>query len=120
MSNAQEENGVSGAEKRIPYGQYEFDLYGQALVNGKKPIITTDPNKLERAAQDAMSPESFGYVLGGAGEGLAIQNNRLAFRQWGLIPRMLRPTQPRNLSVQLFGKTYGKWCTCCILSQDWN
>lgn len=33
--------------------------------------------------------------------------NRLAFRQWKLIPRMLRETSIRDFSVELFGEKYG-------------
>ncbi|KAH6619868.1 FMN-dependent dehydrogenase [Chaetomium sp. MPI-SDFR-AT-0129] len=93
-------------EKRPPYGQYQLDLYAQAMISGEKPIITTDPNKLEQAAKDVMTPEAFNYVFGGAGEQATMHANRLAFRQWKLIPRMLRPTMPRDLSVKLFGKSY--------------
>ncbi|KAF4509276.1 hypothetical protein G6O67_005549 [Ophiocordyceps sinensis] len=32
--------------------------------------------------------------------------NRLAFRQWKIVPRVLRPTSPRDLGVTLFGHKY--------------
>ncbi|CZR50665.1 related to L-lactate dehydrogenase [Phialocephala subalpina] len=32
--------------------------------------------------------------------------NRLAFRQWKLVPRMLRPTTHRDLTIELFGEKY--------------
>ncbi|KAK4197750.1 FMN-dependent dehydrogenase [Triangularia verruculosa] len=91
---------------KVSYGQYQLDIYFQALTAGKKPITTTDPNKLEQQAREAMSPQGFNYVFGGAGEQATMHANRLAFRQWKVIPRMLRDTLPRNLSVKLFGKTY--------------
>lgn len=116
-----------GADKdgaaRPAYGQYQFDLYTQALISGQKPIVTTDPNKLEQAAKAVMNPEAFNYVSGGAGEHATMDANRLAFRQWKLIPRMLRPTSPRDLSVKLFGKTYGQCCRCCagcVRREDWS
>ena len=107
MSGPQGKDGSGGGKPA--YGQYQFDLYAQAIMAGKKPVVTTDPNKLEQAAKDAMTPEAFNYVFGGAGEQATMHANRLAFRQWKLIPRMLRPTVPRDLSVKLFGQTYGKW-----------
>lgn len=107
MSGPQDQEGGRGGEKPN-YGQYQFDLYAQSIMSGKKPIVTTDPNKLEQAAKEAMTPEAFNYVFGGAGEQATMHANRLAFRQWKLIPRMLRPTMPRDLSVKLFGKTYGR------------
>ncbi|KAK4044574.1 FMN-dependent dehydrogenase [Parachaetomium inaequale] len=105
MSGPQDKDGGGEGEK-LPYGQYQFDLYAQAIIGGQKPIVMTDPNKLEQAAKEAMTPEAFNYVFGGAGEQATMHANRLAFRQWKLIPRMLRPTVPRDLSVKLFGKTY--------------
>ncbi|KAK4682004.1 hypothetical protein QC764_112590 [Podospora pseudoanserina] len=97
---------VASNSNKIPYGQYQIDIYFQALTAGKKPVTTTDPNKLEQQAREAMSPQGFNYVFGGAGEQATMHANRLAFRQWKVIPRMLRDTLPRNLSVKLFGKTY--------------
>jgi len=107
MSGPQGKDDERG-ERKPPYGQYQLDLYAQAIIGGKKPVVTTDPNKLEQAAKRAMAPEAFNYVFGGAGEQATMDANRLAFRQWKLIPRMLTPTVPRDLRVRLFGKTYGK------------
>ncbi|KAK3906840.1 FMN-dependent dehydrogenase [Staphylotrichum tortipilum] len=105
MLGSQDKDGSDGEGKPV-YGQYQFDLYAQALIANKTPIVTTDPNKLEQAAKGAMLPKAFNYVFGGAGEQATMHANRLAFRQWKLIPRMLRPTVPRDLSVELFGKRY--------------
>ncbi|KAK0666240.1 FMN-dependent dehydrogenase-domain-containing protein [Cercophora samala] len=105
-TKANNTSAVITSKNKIAYGQYQIDLYFQALTAGKKPITTTDPNKLEQQAREAMSPQGFNYVFGGAGEQATMHANRLAFRQWKVIPRMLRDTLPRNLSVKLFGKTY--------------
>ncbi|TKA82988.1 hypothetical protein B0A55_04667 [Friedmanniomyces simplex] len=67
------------------------------------PTVTTDPNKLEEQAREVMSVRSFNYVGGGAGERATMAANRLAFRQWKIVPRMLRPTTHRDMSVELFG-----------------
>ncbi|KAK3945263.1 FMN-dependent dehydrogenase [Diplogelasinospora grovesii] len=99
-------DGDEASGGRPPYSQYQLDLYSNAIIAGNKPIATTDPNKLEDAARKAMSPEGFNYVFGGAGEQSTMAANRLAFRQWKLIPRFLRPTVPRDLRIDLFGKTY--------------
>lgn len=32
--------------------------------------------------------------------------NRLAFRQWKLVPRMLRNTSPRDLGISIFNEKY--------------
>ncbi|KAH6970656.1 FMN-dependent dehydrogenase [Ilyonectria sp. MPI-CAGE-AT-0026] len=96
----------SEPERRPPYHEHLYDIYRNKLLNGNGPVTTTDPNGLEEQAKKAMSPEGFNYVSGGAGEGSTMDANRLAFRQWKLIPRMMRPTLPRDLRVNLFGKTY--------------
>jgi lactate 2-monooxygenase len=71
------------------------------------PTVTTDPNKLEDQARSILKPTAFNYVAGGAGERATMDANRLAFRQWKMIPRMLRSTTRRDLTVKLFGETYG-------------
>ncbi|KAH7012919.1 FMN-dependent dehydrogenase [Ilyonectria destructans] len=96
----------SEPKDRPPYHEHLYDIYRNKLLHGNGPVTTTDPNGLEEQAKKAMSPEGFNYVSGGAGEGSTMDANRLAFRQWKLIPRMMRPTLPRDLRVNLFGKTY--------------
>ncbi|KAK6067607.1 FMN-dependent dehydrogenase [Seiridium cupressi] len=99
--------GLGDDENTPPsYGQYQLQIYAQGIFGGVKPSITTDPNKLREQAKQAMKPEAFNYIAGGAGEGATMDANRLAFRQWKIVPRMLRPTVPRDLKVELFGETY--------------
>lgn len=70
------------------------------------PTVTTDPNKLEEQARSKLAATSYNYVAGGAGEKATMDANRLAFRQWKMVPRMLRPTTKRDLRVNLFGQEY--------------
>lgn len=46
------------------------------------PTVTTDPNKLEAQAKEALPLKSYNYVAGGAGERATMDANRLAFRCW--------------------------------------
>lgn len=46
------------------------------------PAVTTDPNKLEAQAKEALPLKSYNYVAGGAGERSTMDANRLAFRCW--------------------------------------
>ncbi|KAL9023747.1 MAG: hypothetical protein Q9180_008120, partial [Flavoplaca navasiana] len=82
------------------------EIYKNGLLNQKLPIVTTDPNKLEEQARKFLGARSFNYVAGGAGEKATMDANRLVFRQWKMIPRMLRPTTHRDLRVELFGRTF--------------
>jgi len=71
------------------------------------PRVTTDPNALEAQARSILKPTAYNYIAGGAGERATMDSNRLAFRQWKLVPRMLRDTTKRDTSVTLFGEKYG-------------
>jgi hypothetical protein len=59
------------------------------MLNQQLPLVTTDPNKLEAQAKSILKPTAFNYVAGGAGERATMDANRLAFRQWKMVPRML-------------------------------
>jgi lactate 2-monooxygenase len=59
------------------------------MLFNRYPIVTTDTNKLEEQARKVLKPTSYHYIAGGAGEKATMDANRLAFRQWKLIPRML-------------------------------
>lgn len=85
------------------YGAYQMQIYGDGLLKNYMPTVTTDPNKLEEQAKTHLGARSFNYVAGGAGEKATMDANRLAFRQWKMIPRMLRDTTHRDLRTELFG-----------------
>lgn len=89
-----------------PYAAYLRTVIQKGLLAGELPVVTTDPNQLQEQARKAMPKAGFDYILGGAGEAATMDANRLAFRQWKIIPRVLKPTTPRNLSVTLFGQKY--------------
>jgi len=76
-----------------------------AGVSGTRPRVPTDATLLEERARDAMTPEAFAYVAGGAGTGATMRANRAAFDRWRIVPRMLRDVSERDSSVELFGRT---------------
>ncbi|PHH60083.1 hypothetical protein CDD81_2127 [Ophiocordyceps australis] len=90
----------------INYSQHVSNVIGRGVLGGELPVITTDPNKLEAEAKKKMNKQGFDYIRGGAGESATMDANRLAFRQWKIVPRVLRATNPRDLSVTLFGQRY--------------
>ncbi|TVY20889.1 putative lactate 2-monooxygenase [Lachnellula arida] len=93
-------------DKQRKYGAFQNEVYRAGMFHNRLPVVTTDPNKLEEQAKSILKPTAFNYVAGGAGERATMDANRLAFRQWKLVPRMLRATSQRDLSVKLFGETY--------------
>lgn len=94
-------------EGPVPYAAHLRTILQKGLLMDQLPTVTTDPNKLEEQAKKMMSKKGFDYIRGGAGEAATMDANRLAFRQWKILPRVLKPTTPRDLSVTLFGTKYG-------------
>ncbi|KAL2846217.1 FMN-dependent dehydrogenase [Aspergillus pseudodeflectus] len=88
------------------YGEYQAEIYGQGALLGHKPNVTTDPRLLEEQARKTLSSRSYNYVAGGAGEKSTMDSNRLAFRQWKLVPKMLRKMDKQDLAVNIFGQDY--------------
>ncbi|TDD92605.1 alpha-hydroxy-acid oxidizing protein [Actinomadura rubrisoli] len=83
------------------------DLVRDILVaglGGRKPRLSTDLTTLEDAAREVLAPDAYGYAAGNSGTGATGRANREAFDRWRLLPRMLRGTGPRELSVSLLGE----------------
>lgn len=91
------------------YGSHIAKVYEDGIFHKKLPVVTTDPNLLEEQAREAMGQKPFGYIYGGAGGMSAVEANRRAFQQWRIVPRVLKPSSPRNLTVKLFGEVYGRF-----------
>ena len=68
---------------------------------GKKPIIPVQYHELKLQAKNAMSPEAFAYVAGGAGKEETIERNSTAFQQWKIQPRMLNDVSQIDTSVSI-------------------
>lgn len=97
-----------------PYANHLRKILEHGLLEGRVPVVTTNPNLLEQQAQKVMIKKGYNYINGAAGEGATMRANRAAFQQWQIIPRVLAPTTPRDLSVTIFGYKYGK-CRCYAL-----
>jgi lactate 2-monooxygenase len=88
------------------YAAFQGSIYVSGMFASEYPTVTTDPNKLEAQAKSKLSERSYAYVAGGAGERTTMEANRLAFREWRLVPRMMRDCSERDVSVNLFGVQY--------------
>ena len=64
------------------FGAYQDEIYFRGMFQNTRPVVTCDPNKLEKKAKEVMRDTSYSYIAGGAGERATIDANRLAFRQW--------------------------------------
>ncbi len=85
------------------YGDWQLGTY-LAGLEGIRPEIPMDFAGLARAAQEAMTPETWSYVAGGAGDENTQDANLRAFTRHGLMPRMLVGAGERDLSVDLLGE----------------
>jgi lactate 2-monooxygenase len=85
------------------HGDFQLGIY-LAGLEGVRPELPMDFRALARRAQDAMSPEIWSYVAGGAGDETTQDANVRAFARYGLMPRMLAGAAQRDLSVELLGQ----------------
>lgn len=88
------------------FGKYQNEIYFNGMIKNTRPIVTCGSHNLEAQAKAVMKDTSFSYIAGGAGEKATMDANRLAFRQWKLIPRMLKDLSTRDMSVEIFGARY--------------
>ena len=77
-------------------------VYLQGMA-GESPAYPVDWGELEAQAAAKAEPGPRGYVWGGAGSGDTMRANLEAFRHWRLVPRHLRDTAERDLSVEVLG-----------------
>ncbi|WP_300973636.1 alpha-hydroxy-acid oxidizing protein [Sphingomonas sp. LHG3406-1] len=84
------------------FGDYQTSIY-MAGLQGIVPAIPVDFATLRRRAEEVMPPPVLNYVQGGCGDEWTQDQNAAAFRQWGMIPRMMVDCSARDLSIDLFG-----------------
>lgn len=80
-------------------------IYG-AGATGSAPLVPTNWNDLEGAAERALSAEAWAYVAGSSGNESTSRANRDAFERWRIVPRVLRTVESRDVSITLFGHKY--------------
>ncbi|MCP1385107.1 lactate 2-monooxygenase [Runella salmonicolor] len=86
-----------------------FERQKKIYLEGASGIVSSipvDAQGLENKAIKALSPQAAAYIVGGAGQGDTMRQNRRAFERWRIIPRMLRDVSARDTSIELFGKKH--------------
>ncbi|WP_158713742.1 alpha-hydroxy-acid oxidizing protein [Streptomyces sp. NRRL WC-3626] len=102
-----QDDGKGAAGVRPAASAAPADLIKEILLaglRGSRPPLSTDLTRLEDAAREVLEPNAFGYVSGSAGTGVSARNNREAFDRLRLVPRMMRGTARRDMSVCLLGR----------------
>jgi lactate 2-monooxygenase len=90
------------------FSDFQLGIYFAGLA-GQKPEFPVDYPGLEAAAReqlDQLDPALYDYVAGGSGDEHTQTANTRAFSRWGIVPRMLSGAAERDLSIELFGRTY--------------
>jgi len=87
------------------FGDYQNEIYLNGL-GGVLPKLPVDYARLEARAMEAMPASVRNYVQGGCGDESTQRRNAEAFREWGIVPRMMVDCTDRDLSIELFGNRY--------------
>ncbi|XOZ34130.1 lactate 2-monooxygenase [Halomonadaceae bacterium KBTZ08] len=90
-------------ETAIPTLDRQREIYINGL-SGDRPTVPVDYDELQVRAERALTPEAYAYIAGGAGHEDTVANNREAFRQRRILPRMLNDVSDRDTSVTLLGR----------------
>ena len=83
----------------------QFEVY-QTMPNPSPERLPISYEEWDRRARDVLRDGPYYYIAGGAGSGQTMENNREAFDRRGLVPRMLRHVEDRDLSIELFGQRF--------------
>ena len=88
------------------YGnQVQFEVY-QTMPNPSPDRLPVVYEEWEAQAREVLKDGPYYYVAGGAGGERTMKANLQAFDRWKIVPRMLRNVENRDLSVELFGRSY--------------
>jgi isopentenyl diphosphate isomerase/L-lactate dehydrogenase-like FMN-dependent dehydrogenase len=98
---ANQEKGVPAGSSRDSGRQGERVLATTYETGGTKWPVGYEA--WEAAARQRLEQHAFDYIAGGAGSELTVRANGEAFYRVRLVPRMLRGTAERDLSVEVLG-----------------
>jgi isopentenyl diphosphate isomerase/L-lactate dehydrogenase-like FMN-dependent dehydrogenase len=86
----------------MSHSNYQNEIY-LAGTGGVVPQFPISMAELERRFEEVASPETVGYVSGGAGSGRTMTANLRAFDSWRIVPRMLTNVESRDCSTEILG-----------------
>lgn len=86
-----------------PGAAVSFGVARQLEIYQAGSAVPVGAEALELRAREALAPEVFGYLSGGAGGEDTMRANLEAFRRWRIEPRMLRDLSRRDWRTSLLG-----------------
>lgn len=102
---ARRRDGVAPPPPKNPVA-YEKEIYDKGL-RYERPRFTFQTNKWQALAEERMSAEARGYVVGNAGDGETARKNSEAFAKWSIVPQRLVKTDGLpDLSVDVLGQRH--------------
>lgn len=99
---AADADSVAGAPTPPDFASFQYEIYAAGLIE-QKPELPVSAGELQERAREAMTPEAYGYVAGGAGAEQTMRANLEAFARREIVPRMLRDVSVRDLSTTVLG-----------------
>ena len=88
-----------------PFANHQYEIY-LAGLGGQLPAYPLTVDAMEAAAKGVLSPETYGYIAGGASTEATMQANLDALRRWRIVPRMLNNVAVRDMSVEVLGTRF--------------
>jgi len=101
-SEAADADSVAGAPTPPDFASFQYEIYAAGLIE-QKPELPVSAVELQERAREAMTPEAYGYVAGGAGAEQTMRANLDALARRQIVPRMLRDVSARDLSTTVLG-----------------
>jgi len=84
--------------------QIQMEMYERGIERSRRLPVSFE--EWEDEARKILASGPFDYVAGAAGAGDTLKANLEAFQRVRIIPRICTDISKRDLSVQLFGRTY--------------
>jgi lactate 2-monooxygenase len=101
-SESADAESIAGAPAPPDFASFQYEIYAAGLIE-QRPELPVSAAELQERAREAMTPEAYGYVAGGAGAEQTMRANLEAFERRRIVPRMLRDVSERDLSTTVLG-----------------
>lgn len=86
--------------------EYEKEVYQKGL-SFERPAFTFQTDQWQPLAEQRMSAESKGYLVGNAGTGETTRKNREAFARWSIVPkRLVKTSTLAKVSTKALGASH--------------
>jgi isopentenyl diphosphate isomerase/L-lactate dehydrogenase-like FMN-dependent dehydrogenase len=89
-------------ENKSPGVDRQMQIY-MSRLQGRSGAFPISYAELRQAARQKLTDDAFGYLIGGAADGQAVEDNEAAFDAWNIVPRVLGDVNSCRLGSNLLG-----------------